>query len=400
MNDSPSACAAPAPCLQGVRVLDLTRLLPGPFASWQLAAMGADVLRVESPGLGDYARFMPPMLGPVSALYHVLNRGKRSIVVDLKQDAGRELVLDLVAQSDVVFEQFRPGVMARLGLSYEVLAARKPDVILCSVSGYGQTGPMAGDAGHDMNFLALSGMLHMQGSLGGGPALGTPPTADLVGAQTAVIAILGALLRRASTGEGQWLDVSLTDAIAGFAAPMVAAWNTAVAAGGEPEPRGRGLLSGGLAQYSVYETQDGGHLAVGALEPKFFEIFAHLCAHPEWMAVPALLVPEQEALRASVAAVVAGRTRDEWEAALRGVDCCVTVVRRPDEIGADPQLAARGFLRSETLVGAPVHWADTPVGAPLRGSAPLPGAHTDEVLAGLGLTASQIEALRSSGAVA
>jgi alpha-methylacyl-CoA racemase len=395
-----AALSWPSPCLQGVRVLDLTRLLPGPYATWQLAAMGADVLRVESPGLGDYARVMPPMLGRVSALYHVINRGKRSIVVDLKQDVGREIVLSLVEQSDVVFEQFRPGVMDRLGLGYEALVARRPDVILCSLSGFGQTGPLAGAAGHDMNFMAVSGMLHLQGAAGGPPALGTPPTADIVGAQTAVTSILGALLRRATTGEGAWLDVSLTDAVAGFGAPFLAAWNASLADHEQPEERGEALLTGGIAQYAVYETKDGGHLAVGALEPKFFRTFAELCGHPEWMEVPPLLVPAQAALKASVATVVGARTRDEWDEVLRGVDCCVTVVRRPDELGDQPQLLHRGLLRTAHHEGNPVVWPDSPVGPPVQGEAPEPGRDTDAVLRTLGFDAARIAALRSAGAVA
>ena len=389
----------PAPCLDGVRVLDLSRLLPGPYATWLLGAMGADVLRIESPGLGDYARWMPPMLGPVSAMFHVINRGKRSMVVDLKTDAGRAIVLKLVAQSDVVFEQFRPGVLDRLGIGYDVLRAAKEDVILCSLTGYGQTGPMAGAAGHDMNYQALAGVLWLQGSRGGPPALSTPPMADLVGAQTAVTAVVGALLRRERTGEGAWLDVSMTDAVAGFAAPFVAAINALVASG-EPEPtRGDGLLSGGLAQYNVYACKDDGWLAVGALEPKFFARFAAVCAHPEWMKIPALPSPQQAQLRADVGAVVATRTRDEWEAALEGVDCCVTVIRQPGETAREPQLVARGLVRHGPPGQESVGWADTPLGPPVEGSPPGVGEHTDEVLGELGMDAGTIETLRASGVV-
>ena len=389
----------PAPCLDGIRILDLSRLLPGPYATWLLGAMGADVLRVESPGLGDYARWMPPMLGPVSALFHVINRGKRSIVVDIKKDAGRELVLQMVADSDVVFEQFRPGVLDRLGIGYDVLKGVKEDVILCSLTGYGQTGPLAGAAGHDMNYQALAGVLSLQGSRGGPPALSTPPMADLVGAQTAVTAVVGALFRRERTGEGAWLDVSMTDSVAGFAAPFVAALNAQVAAGGEQPVRGDGLLSGGLAQYNVYACKDDGWLAVGALEPKFFARFAKLCGHPEWMQVPALPCPQQEQLRADVGDAVAARTREEWEQALVDVDCCVTVIRTPDETAADPQLLARGLVRQGPEGHESVGWADTPLGPPVMGAPPGVGEHTDEVLRSLGLDAAAIETLRTTGVV-
>ncbi len=389
----------PAPCLDGIRILDLSRLLPGPYATWLLGAMGADVLRVESPGLGDYARWMPPMLGPVSAMFHVINRGKRSIVVDLKTDAGREIVLKLVAGSDVVFEQFRPGVLDRLGIGYDVLRGVKPDVILCSLTGYGQTGPMAQAAGHDMNYQALAGVLALQGSRGGPPALSTPPMADLVGAQTAVTAVVGALFRRLRTGEGAWLDVSMTDSVAGFAAPFVAALNALVDAGEPEPPRGDGLLSGGLAQYNVYECRDGGWLAVGALEPKFFARFAAVCEHPEWMQIPALPNPLQRQLRADIAAVVAGRTQQDWEQALAGVDCCVTVVRQPAQTPHEPQLQARGLLRQGPPGLESVGWADTPLGPPIQGAPPGVGQHTDEVLAALGLDPEAIRAMRASGVV-
>ncbi len=389
----------PAPCLDGIRILDLSRLLPGPYATWLLGAMGADVLRVESPGLGDYARWMPPMLGPVSALFHVINRVKRSIVVDIKKDAGRDLVLQMVADSDVVFEQFRPGVLDRLGIGYDVLRGVKEDVILCSLTGYGQTGPMSGAAGHDMNYQALAGVLSLQGSRGGPPALSTPPMADLVGAQTAVTAVVGALFRRERTGEGAWLDVSMTDSVAGFAAPFVAALNAQVAAGGGKPVRGDGLLSGGLAQYNVYACKDDGWLAVGALEPKFFARFAAVCGHPEWMQVPALPCPQQEQLRAEVGEAVGARTREEWEQALVDVDCCVTVIRTPDETAAEPQLLARGLVRQGPEGHESVGWADTPLGPPVEGEPPGVGEHTDEVLRSLGLDAEAIEALRTNGVV-
>ena len=389
----------PAPCLEGIRILDLSRLLPGPYATWLLAAMGADVLRVESPGLGDYARWMPPMLGPVSAMFHVINRGKRSILVDLKQDAGRQLVLQLAAESDVVFEQFRPGVLDRLGIGYEALKAVNEDVILCSLTGYGQTGPLAPAAGHDMNYQALAGVLWMQGTRGAGPALSTPPMADLVGAQTAVTAVVGAILRRERTGEGAWLDVSMTDAVAGFAAPFVAANNAQIAAQ-EPVPeRGDGLLAGGLAQYNVYACKDDGWLAVGALEPKFFARFAAVCGHPEWMQHPALPGPHQAGLGAEVAAAVASRTRDEWMTALQGVDCCVTPILRPEESPLQAQLQARGLVRQGPPGLESVGWADTPLGPPLDGDPPGVGEHTDQVLAELGLDDAAIAALRSAGVV-
>lgn len=390
-TSSPSPTPLP---LSGVRVLDLSRLLPGPWATWQLVAMGADVLRVESPGVGDYARLTPPMIGGASALFTVLNRGKRSITVDLKTAAGRQLVLELADRADVVFEQFRPGVLDRLGLGWEVLRARKADAILCSLTGYGQTGPLATAAGHDMNYQALAGVLHLQGTADA-PTLSTPPMADLAGASAAVSAVLGALLHRERAGEGQHLDVSLTEAVGAFAAPFLAGWNAAVAQGDAPAGRGEALLDGGLAQYSVYRTKDGGHLAVGALEPKFFARFAGVCGHPEWMQVPALPGPRQAELKDAVARAVAGRTREEWEEALSGIDCCVTVVRRPDELAAVQHFRERGALEER----GGVSWPASVLGPALTGPPVEPGADTDAVLAELGYGPKKVATLRAAGVV-
>jgi alpha-methylacyl-CoA racemase len=386
----------PEPTLRGVRILDLTRLLPGPYATWLLASMGAEVLRIEAPSPGDYSRFTPPMLGGASAMFHVINRGKRSLAIDLKQPRGRELLLRLVPSFDVVIEQFRPGVLDRLGLGYETLKQAREDVILCSLSGYGQDGPMSSAAGHDLNFQALAGTLWMAGAKDGPPPLPALPTADLVGAGNAALAIVGALLRRDRAGGGAWLDISLADSCAAVAAPFVAAWT---GLGPDAWQRGGALLGGGIAQYQVYETKDGRHLAVGSIEPKFFRAFAEVAGHPEWRSPSLFPGPQQRSLIDAIAAAVAERTLEWWVEALEGVDCCVSPVLDPGEAMERPVWRARS-IHGESDAGAhPAGWVEQPVGPPVEGLPPGHGEHTDAVLAELGLGVEEIAALRADGVV-
>jgi len=381
----------PAPTLQGVRILDLSRLLPGPFATWVLASMGAEVLRVEAPSPGDYSRLAPPQVGGTSAMFHVINRGKRSIAIDLKQPRGRELLLRLVPSFDVVLEQFRPGVLDRLGLGWDTLRGARHDLVLCSLTGYGQDGPLAGAAGHDVNYEALSGLLWLGGERGSGPPLPTLPLADLCGAMNAVTAILGALFRRERTGEGARLDISMTDSAAAMAAPFVAGWT---GLGARAWERGGSLLGGGIAQYQVYETRDGRHLAVGAIEPKFFTRFAAVAGHPGWSPPGLSPGPAQDALRAEIAAAVAERTLQEWTDALEGIDCCVTPVLDPGEAMASGLFQARGLAGVAEAADGTARWVEQPVGPPAAGSPPGHGEQTDEVLRELGLEDRQIEELR------
>jgi len=379
-----------------VRVLDLTRLLPGPYATWLLASMGAEVIKIEDTVVGDYARNLPPMLGDVSTMFHVMNRGKRSLAIDLKSERGRELLLQLVARTDVVMEQFRPGVMSRLGLSFEALRAANEKIILCSLTGYGQTGPLADQAGHDLNYQALAGTLWMEGEAGRGPAVPGVPTADIYGAMAAVNSVLGALLRREREGQGAWLDIAITDVVAAVGAPLLAGWTQE----GDSAPgRGAGTLNGGLAQYSTYETSDGEYLAVAALEPKFFARFAELVGHPEWMQVLPLPGPHQEPLRESVAAVVAARTRAQWQEVLEGVDCCVTAVLDPAEAGRHPHFAARGLGGAAPKGQGTACWVEHPLGAASAASAPLQGQHSDAILEELGIDAEAAALLRRAGVI-
>lgn len=377
-------------------MLDLSRLLPGPYATWLLGSMGAEVVKVEDTGVGDYARNMPPMIGDVSAMFHVLNRGKRSLSIDLKCDEGRALLLQMVKDFDVVIEQFRPGVLERLGIGYQTLRAANENIILCSITGYGQQGPLASQAGHDLNYQALAGTLWMEGDAGGPPSVPGMPSGDLYGAMAAVSRVVAALLRRERSGGGEWIDVSISDVLASVGAPLLAA-STQQA---EHMPgRGEGVLNGGLAQYATYRTLDGRYLAVAALEPKFMVRFAELVGRPEWLQVVPLPGAHQEPFREEIAEVIAARTRDEWVELLKDTDCCVTPVLGPDEAARHPHFTFRGLAASAPKGQGSACWVETPLGQENGGKAPMQGEHSAEILAELGVEEAEIVALRQRAVI-
>jgi len=379
---------APSPladALQGIRVLDLSRLLPGPFLTMILADMGADVIKVEDPNLGDYMRAFPPAKGGVGGRYLAVNRGKRSMVLDLKQAAGRDALLAMVEKADVVVESFRPGVMAKLGLAYEVLAARNPKIIMCSISGYGQTGPYTHRAGHDLDYIALAGVLAMTGPARGGPQMPGVQIADLAGgALWSATAILGALVGRHRTGKGAHLDISMTEG----ALALVASELGNLDCGAKPT-RGVETLNGGLACYGVYRTKDERYLAVGALEPKFWLALNAAIGRPpvaaELLGSPA----DQARIRGELADIFLQKTAAEWHALLAPHDCCVEIVTELDELPSHPLHAAREvFFEIDGGPGVgPIMQVRTPVGKPAKASPPpMHGEHTAEVLAEYGVT--------------
>ncbi|MFN2581930.1 MAG: CaiB/BaiF CoA transferase family protein, partial [Candidatus Dormibacteria bacterium] len=253
--------------LDDVRILDLSRLLPGPFCSLILADLGADVIKVEDTSAGDYLRWMPPLAGEYSAMFHALNRNKRSVSLDLKRPEGRDAFLQVAESADVVLESFRPGVMERLGLGYDTLHARNPRLILCSISGYGQDGPYRERAGHDLNYASLAGVLSIDGVEDGLPAMPPLQVADLGGgALHAAVAILAALHQRARTGEGQWCDIAMLDGLISWMAPHAA---TYFATGDVPAPHSL-ILNGRHPCYRMYRCADGA-VSVAALEQKFWD---------------------------------------------------------------------------------------------------------------------------------
>lgn len=386
--------------LAGIRVLDLTRLLPGPLASLVLADLGAEVDKIEDTGGGDYLRGLAPHAAgadvePTSTAFLALNRNKRSALVDLKAPAARDAFLRLVSRYDVVFEQFRPGVLERLGLGHAALRAANGRLVVCALTGYGQDGPLAQRAGHDLNYLARGGVLGFQGPADGPPAVPGFQLADVSGGLYAVIGIMGALMERARTGEGSVVDVAMIEtampfAIAGFGALF----------GGAPAERGTGVITGGIAPYATYATKDGGAMALGALEPKFWSAFCDGIGRR-----PALddLVPgpHQAALESELAQVFASRTRAEWIAFAAARDCCLEPVLAPDEARRDPHLAARGMFFELPSPWGAIGQLRTPLASRDRAHAPPPqrGEHTDAIFRDAGFSADEVAALRASGVI-
>ena len=374
-----------ADALTGIRVLDLSRLLPGPFLTMVLADMGADVVKVEDPKLGDYLRAFPPAKGGMSGRFLAVNRGKRSIALDLKDAAAKATFLAMVEKADVIVESFRPGVMSKLGLGYDALAARNPKIVLCSISGFGQTGPYVDRAGHDLGYIALAGVLAMGGAAGGAPSMPGVQIADLAGgALWGATAILGALVGRQRTGKGAHLDISMTEG----ALALLAAELGNQDCGARPT-RGTETLNGGVAAYGIYATADGRYLAVGALEPKFWIALNTAIGRPPNVAEVVGKPHEQAKTRAELAAIFATKTAAEWNEILTKYDCCVEVVVETGELPTHPLHIAREVFFS--IDGGPnvgmVQQVRTPLGTPNSPRlAPRHGEHTAEVLAEYGVT--------------
>jgi alpha-methylacyl-CoA racemase len=383
---------APSPladALQGVRVLDLSRLLPCPFMTMVLADMGADVVKIEDPKLGDYLRAFPPAKHGMSGRFLAVNRGKRSIALDLKSVIARDAFLAMVERADVVVESFRPGVLAKLGLGYDVLAANNPKIILCSISGYGQTGPYTHRAGHDLDYIALAGVLAMTGMANEAPQLPGVQIADLAGgALWGATAILGALVGRARTGRGAHLDISMTEGALALLAAEIGNFDC-----GARPTRGVESLNGGLACYGVYRTKDDRYLAVGALEPKFWITLNTALGRPPVAAELIGSPADQARVRAELTQIFAQKTAAEWNTVLAPHDCCVEIVTELGELPDHPLHREREvFFKIGDVLQV-----RTPVGTPANPTLPpRHGEHTREVLGEYGFDAAQIAALQSS----
>lgn len=392
--------------LAGLRILDLTRLLPGPAATLHLADYGAEVIKIEDLGEGDYLRSFPPLVrdahgAPINPTWVALNRGKRSLRLNLKAAEGRELLLRLCEGADALVESFRPGTLAKLGLGWEVLHARAPRLVLCSISGYGQQGPLRLAAGHDLNYIALAGVLD-QIRADGRPAVPNLQLGDVHGGTLAALsALLIALLGAQRSGQGRHVDVAMTDALlAHHVFP-----HGDLDAGQAPVP-GATLLTGGVACYHVYACADRLHLAVGALELKFWRSFCTAVGLDElagthWSQQPeqAPGTPAARALIARVTAHLAAQPRAHWLAQLAAADACTAPVLTPAEAIEHPQVAARSLVHrvdGVTHVGplaamSQYHFTVAPTEAP--------GASTRTLLAELGLPAPEIERLLAAGVV-
>jgi len=389
--------------LEGITVLDFTRLLPGPFCTQLLCNLGADVIKIEDPKVGDYMRSVPPLVKDVSYPFLMVNRGKRSLAVDLKTPEGQEILRKLARRADVVVEQFRPGAMARLGAYYDGLAIMNPKLVYCSFSGYGQTGPYKDLPGHDINFQALAGILGVTGVRDDKrPAIPGVPVADLASGFNAALAILAALRTRDRTGRGEFIDVSIYDTAVTL---MVLGLARFLATGEEPVP-GETLLTGTFPFYNLYETKDGRWLSVAAVEPKFWKQMCGIIGAPEMSEHQFAEGPMRAKVAETLAARFRERTLEEWDAVFMTEELPVAGVKRVPEVVRDPHLAARGLLPLVDVPGAgklrviahPAKHTVTETRNPTR--VPAKGEDTVEILRSLGYTARQIDGLTKKGIVA
>jgi alpha-methylacyl-CoA racemase len=323
--------------LSGLFVLDFTTLLPGPLATLMLAEAGAEVLKIEQPG-GENARHFPPMVDGDSAAFVMLNRGKTSMQLDLKNEADRAKLVPLIRRADILVEQFRPGVMSRLGLGYEDARALNPRLIYCSISGYGQSGPRVGEAGHDINYIGNTGLLDLQPGPVDRPVVPPMLAADIAGGSfPAVINILLALRARDQSGQGCRIDVAMTDAMFTF---TWAALALGVATGRFPKS-GEMWLVGGSPRYQIYPAKDGKLVACGAIEQKFWTAFTKAISLPAEFRDD---MRDPEATRDAVARIIATKTSEEWRPIFAAADCCTTIVTPLEEAMADPHFVERGLF--------------------------------------------------------
>lgn len=371
--------------LSGVRVLDLTRLIPGAFCTLLLSDLGADVVKIESPDGGDYARTTPPLVEGMGAAFRATNRGKRSAIINLKNDLGQGVFRQLVSKADVLIESFRPGVMARLNCDYASLKEVNPGLIYCALSGWGQDGPYAQAGGHDLNYIAVGGFIGAMQT----PALPGGQVADIGGAYAAVSAILAALFRRERTDEGAFIDISLFESALPFS---TLAWTERVAGGmGD-------MLTGRLACYQIYTARDGKRVALAALEAKFWANFCNAIERPDLISYHEDAA-KQAYLKTELAELFASRSAGEWSALLANADCCFSVVNEPHEVANDPHVQARGSLGVAAECAA---WLRSPLRLDNAESvfhnieSPVPGygEHTRDVLREAGFKDGEIDALR------
>ncbi|WP_306052921.1 CaiB/BaiF CoA transferase family protein [Natronococcus wangiae] len=388
--------------LDGIRILDLSRLLPGPYATQLLADSGAEVVKVEDTGAGDYARLMEPRTARgIGAIFEMVNRGKRSVAIDLKAEDGRAAFYRLVEGADVVLEGFRPGVAERLGVDYESLAAHNDDLVYCSLTGYGQDGPWADRAGHDLNYVALAGLLDMtRDSPDEKPQPPGYQIGDMAGGLFAAFAVVEALLsRELGNAGGEYVDVAMADVVASLSQSV--AYQALTGDPAEPRP-GETPLTGMLPWYDSYETADGKWVTLAALEPKFWRAFCEAVGRDDLADEHGSQDPAvRAALRDELRELFRERTRDEWEAALADVDATFAGVYAPAETVDHPQIRARGIVErpddAPPRIGFPARRSEEPTAT--AETIPERGEHTRQYLAEAGYDDDEIERLLESGAV-
>jgi len=386
--------------LAGIKVIDCSRLLPGGFCTMLLGDLGADVIKIEEPGRGDYIREFMPFIGEQSAMHLVLNRNKRSMTLNLKDPEGVAILKRLVSEADVLVEGFRPGVMDRLGVGYGALREENPRIVYCAITGYGQTGPYANRPGHDLNYVGIAGALEQFGPKGAPPTVPGLTIADIGGgAQMAIIGIISALIARQNTGKGQYVDISMTDGVV-YWLSLFAGWYFGT---GSSPKRGEHMLLGQFPCYAMYPARDG-YMTVGCLEPHFWANLCKALGREQYISEQ-LNIDDAPMIFDDLSSIFSTKTRAEWDTFFADKNVCVGPVNLIEDALHDPQLvhremfattqhATEGTIRQ---LGIPIKLSDTP------GEISLPppnlGAHTKEILADIGMSQMEIEALKSKGVV-
>ncbi len=383
--------------IEGIRVLDLSSRMPGPMCAQILADLGAEVIKVESPRAPDFFRRFEPLVDGTGSLFHVCNRNKKGMALELRHPRGREIFLRLIKNTDVVVEAFRPGTMERMGIGYAVLQEANPGLIHCSLTAFGQTGPYRMRPAHDLNLLALSGVLDLMGNKDGPPIVPPVQMSGLGGAFQGVVGVLAALLSRGKTGRGQSIDVSLLDGVSAFAALEMSRYM----AGHHVPKRGLTEGGGGYACFNVYRTADGRYLSLGCLEPQFWETFCRIIGRGAFIAEQWSAPPRQDELIAEVGSIILSRTLDEWLGVLDPETICVTPVNTFEEARQDPHIREQqtwfeGILPrggKAPQAALPIRFDGDRPG--WRSHPPEHGEHTREILRELGLADAEIEDLRA-----
>jgi len=383
--------------LEGIKILDLSRLMPFEYCTLLLADMGAEVLKIEEPGRGDYMRWLPPKMREENAAFLLLNRNKKSMTLNLKKKEGQDILRKLVRDNDVLFESYRPGVMSRMGLGYKELKEVNPKLIYCSATGYGQSGPYKDRPGHDINYISIAGILGVTGRHTGAPVIPGIPIADMSVGAFSALAILAALIAREKSGEGQFIDISMTDV-----ALSQNVINLAMHLAGGKEMMD---LTGKEPYYNIYETRDGKYVSLGNIEERFWENFCEGVGRPDLIEHHSSKGKEKERVAKELREVMLGKTRDEWVNQMKDKDVCIAPVYSIEEVLGDPHLIHREMFAEVDhpvegrikQISFPIKFSNTP--AEIRSPPPALGEHTSEILRKMGYDKKGLERLESDGVI-